>query len=288
MPADVRSLARDTLSSFSRHGGRMLAAAVAFSSLLSVAPLLDIALQVAGVMTSEDAARAAVVADLARWLGAEGARTVGALLDRAQSGGGGASLLSGVVLAYASTRLFSQLKRALDHMWDVQPLSAEGLRGKAWKQLRKRAAAFAMVIVVGLMIVLVVAGKALLSAAAETIGGPPAGLAWRIGQEMCEELVSVATATLLFAIVFKVMPDAKLSWRDTWIGAFVTAVLFSVGAALIATYLGHKALESTYGAAASIVMLLLWVHYSAQAFFVGAAFTAVYAESRGRRIERRE
>lgn len=283
--ARVRDLARETLRSFSRHGGRMLAAAVAFSALLSVAPLLVIALHVAGALASEAAAREAIHADLTHWLGAEGAGTVSGLLDRARSAGAGsASLLSGIVLAYASTRLFSQLKRALEHMWDIEPISAEGLRGEAWKQLRKRAVAFAMVIAVGLIIVVVLAAKTGLSAAEETLETLHPGIAYQVAEEICEELVSIGTTTILFALVFKVLPDAALSWRDAWIGAFVTAVLFSVGAALIGMYVGHKALDSTYGAAASVVMLLLWVHYSAQVFFLGAAFTGVYAAARGRRI----
>lgn len=282
MLADARAIARETLRSFSRHGGRMLAAAVAFSSLLSVAPLLVIALQVAGLATSQAAARAALAQDLTRWIGEDGARTVALLLDRVQSTHAGrASAASALILAYASTRLFSQLKRALDHMWDVQPRSGEGFRGKAWKQLRKRALAFAMVLLVGVVLVALVLAKALLAAAAETIGGPFAGVAWRIG----ELALSLATTTALFAMVFKVMPDARLAWRDAWVGALVTALLFTLGAALIGIYLGHKALAATYGAAASIVMLLLWVHYSAQVFFVGAAFTAVFAARRGRPIE---
>jgi membrane protein len=197
-----------------------------------------------------------------------------------QASDGGTSLLSAGVLAYASTRLFSQLKRALDQMWDIETRSGEGLRGKAWKQLRKRALAFVMVLFVGVMIVLLVALKAVLAAATTAIGGPLAGAAWQMG----EIVLSLATTTLLFAMVFKVMPDAHLAWRDAWAGAFVTAVLFSIGAVLIGLYVGHKGLASTYGAAASIVMLLLWVHYSAQVFFVGAAFTAVLAEKRGRPI----
>ena len=260
----------------------MLAAAVAFSSLLSVAPLLVIALHVAGLATSEDAARASVTQDLGRLIGDDGARTIALLLDRAEQNqaAGWASALSGLVLVYASTRLFSQLKRALNHMWDVQARSGEGLGGKAMKQLRKRAIAFLMVLFVGLVIVILVLVKAILAVAAGALGGALSVIAWRAG----ELVLSLGTTTLLFAMVFKVMPDVELAWRDAWAGALLTAILFAIGATLIALYLGHKALGAMYGAAGSIVMLLLWAHYSAQVFFIGAAFTGVYAAKNGRAI----
>jgi len=260
----------------------MLAAAVAFSSLLSVAPVLVIALHVAGLAIGEERARAAVLKDLARWIGASGARTLGILLEHAREdrGAGWASLLSGAVLVYASTRLFSQLKRALNHMWDVQARSGAGLRGKAWKQIRKRALAFALVLFVGVIIVGVVVAKTLLVSATAAFGGAAAGLPWQV----FETAVSLAATTLLFAVVFKVLPDARMAWRDAWQGALVTAGLFSVGALLIGLYLGHKALDSMYGPAGSVVMLLLWVHYSAQVFFLGAALTGELARRRGRPI----
>jgi membrane protein len=223
-----------------------------------------------------------VAEDLARWLGADGARTLVDLVarTRVEDDGSLSSVVGGAILVYASTRLFSQLKRALNHMWDVQARAGDGLRGKAWKQLRKRGLALAMVVFVGLVIVAVVIAKAVLAQATQTLGdaGP---LAWRAG----ESVVSLAATTLLFAMVFRVLPDARIAWRDAWRGALVTAVLFSVGATLIGLYLGHRAIAARYGAAGSIVMLLLWVHYSAQVFFFGAALTGELARRSGRPIE---
>ena len=260
----------------------MLAAAVAFSSLLSVAPVLVIALHVAGLATGEERARAAVAHDLAAWIGDDGARTLGLLIDRtrAEHAAGWASATSLLVLAYASTRLFSQLKRALNHIWDVQARPGEGLQGKAWKQLRKRALSFVMVLFVGVVIVGVVVLEALLASATRALGGEEARAAWQAG----EALVSLGATALLFAMVFKLMPDAKIAWRDAWVGALVTAALFSVGAVVIGLYLGHKALDAMYGPAGSVVMLLLWVHYSAQVFFLGAALTGELARRAGREI----
>ena len=276
---DVRALARDALRSYSRHGGRMLAAAVAFSSLLSIAPLLLIALRVAALATGDDRARTAVMLDLGRWIGDDGTRTISVCSTALRRTRGSVSLLGVVVFVYASTRLFSQLKRALNHMWDVQARSGQGLGGKVWKQVRKRGLALLMVLFVGVIIVAVVLAKTILSRAAEALGDEAALLAWRIGEAM----VSLAATTLLFAMVFKVLPDARIAWRDAWRGALVTAVLFSIGTMIIAWYLGRKALDAQYGPAGSIVMLP-WVHYSAQVFF-GAAATGELARRDGRAIE---
>jgi membrane protein len=278
-------LAKETLRSYSRHGGRMLAAAVAFSSLLSVAPLLVIALHVAGAATGEERARASLLYELSRWVGADGAETVRSLLDRVnEERSHAASVASGAVLVYGSTRLFSQLKRALNVMWDIQARSGEGLRGKVWKQLRKRAIAFLMVLGVGVVVVGVVVAETVLSTAAGALGSESAQVVWRAG----EMLLSLACTTLLFGATFKVLPDAEIAWRDAWRGALVTGVLFSVGAYLIGLYLGHKALSAMYGAAGSVVMLLLWVSYSAQVFFLGAAWTGELARASGRPIEPNE
>jgi membrane protein len=282
--ASARELARDTFRSYSRHGGRMLAAAVAFSSLLSVAPLLVIALHVAGLATGEERARASLSRELAQWIGDDGAATLTLLIDgaRRSHARGWASVTSLLVLAYASTRLFSQLKRALNHMWDVQARSAKGVRGKAWKQLRKRGLAFGMVLFVGAMMIGIVVLKALLASATARFGGGEAPLALRVS----EALISLGATALLFALIFKVMPDATIAWRDAGLGALVTSALFSIGTVLIGLYLGHKSrdADAIYGPAGAVVMLLLWVHYSAQVFFLGAALTGELARRSGREI----
>ena len=261
----------------------MLAAAVAFSSLLSIAPLLYIALGVAGMTVGSERGRSTVLEDLSRWIGADGAQTILGLLERANDTkrSGLASAIGGVVLIYASTRLFSQMKRALNHMWDVHARPGRGLRGKVWKQLRKRGFALLMVVFVGVLIMSNVVMKTVLAVSVDQVGGGVAHLLFRIG----ESIVSIVTTTLMFGALFKVLPDAKLAWHDAWRGAFVTALLFSLGTTLIGLYLGHKALDVLYGPGGSIVMLLLWVHYSAQVFFFGAALTGELARRRGQPIE---
>jgi membrane protein len=283
MLAALRGLLADAARSYSRHAGRMLAGAVAFSSLLSIAPLLYIALGVAGMAIGADAGRASVQDDLGRWIGDDGAATIFSLLERASDvhRSGVASVIGGVVLVYASTRLFSQMKRALNHMWDVHAKSGRGVRGKVWKQVRKRGLALLMVMFVGVLIIAAVTVKTIIAASTHELGGDAA----RVVLHIAAWLVSLATTTLMFAAIYKALPDARIAWHDAWRGAFVTAALFSIGTTVIGLYLGHKTLDVLYGPGGSIVMLLLWVHYSAQVFFFGAAVTGELARRRGHPIE---
>lgn len=264
----------------------MLASAVAFSALLSIAPLLYIALGLAGFVIGTDLGRASVMQDLARWIGEDGATTIFALLDRASSAqrSGFAHLLGLIVLVYASTRLFSQMKRALDQMWEISPKSGRGLKGKGSLQLKRRGLSLLLVVFVGALIIGVVIVKTILAASTHILDDTLGHAILRAG----EMVISLVTTTLMFAALFKVLPDAKLAWRDAWRGALVTSVLFSVGATLIGLYLGHKALGVAYGPGESIVLLLLWVHYSAQVFFFGAAVTGELARRRGHPIEPNE
>jgi membrane protein len=259
----------------------MLASAVAFSSLLSIAPMLFIALGVASVAVGD--AHASVQHDLARWIGADGAETVFALLERTSlhRHSGAASVIGGIVLLYAATRLFSQMKRALNHMWDVHSKSGRGARGKAWKQLRKRGIALLLVVFVGVLMIAVVIAKTVLAGTDRLLGDTDAIVVAHGG----EAIISLATTTLMFAALFKVLPDARIAWRDAWRGALVTAALFAIGTTLISLYLGHKTLDILYGPGGSLVLILLWVHYSAQVFFFGAAVTGELARRRGAAIE---
>ncbi len=261
----------------------MLAGAVAFSSLLSIAPLLFIALGIAAIAIGDERGHASVMHDLARWIGDDGAATIFSLLARANEHGHSAiaSVIGAVVLAYASTRLFSQMKRALNHMWDVHARSGKGVGGKLWKQVRKRGLALLMVGFLGVVIVVVVLVKVVLAAATDRFGATAAPLLFHLG----EIVVSLATTTLMFAAIFRLLPDARIAWHDAWRGALVTAVLFSIGTTIIGLYLGHKALDVLYGPGGSLVMVLLWVHYSAQVFFFGAAVTGELARRRGHPIE---
>jgi membrane protein len=277
-----RALVTAALGSYSRHSGRMLASAVAFSALLSIAPLLFIALGVASPAVGNATGRASVQHDLGRWIGVESAQTIMSLLDHARVTGRSviASVVGVVVLAYASTRLFSQMKRALNHMWDVHTKSGTGWREHLVTQARKRGLALLLVVFVGVLIIAVVAVKTMLAVSLHLLPDGEERALWRAGEMM----VSLGTTTLMFAALFKTLPDAKLAWRDAWRGALVTSIFFSVGTTVVSLYLGHKTLDVLYGPGGSLVLLLLWVEYSAQVFFLGAALTGELARRRGSAI----
>jgi membrane protein len=262
----------------------MLASAVAFSALLSIAPILLVALAIASHVVGDDRGRASVMEDLAKWVGEGGAQTIDAMLSRAASTerAGIASVVGFVVLLYASTRLFSTMKRALDQMWDVDPPASVGFTQKLWRQLHKRGLALAYVVLLAILISAAVLAKTAVLHAGERLGG---GAVTQVVVWIGELAVSVTVMTVMFTILFKVLPDVRLAWHDAWRGALVTAVLFQLGTTLIALYLGHKSLDVLYGPGGGIVLLLLWVHYSAQVFFLGAAITGELARRAGRPIQ---
>ncbi len=282
IPLPLREIGRDTFAVFSRHGGRVLGGAIAFYALLSVAPLLLIALHVAGLLTNEDAARTALVHDMTRWIGADGARTLASLLDRVQHSRSGplSTVFGGALLIYAATRLFSALEFALHQMWEVHAKSGVGFRGKALRQLRKRSLAFVLVVLIGIILVALVVEKSVLAAASHLFDDRVPGIV-HVG----EGLASFVITTGLFAAIFRVLPEVRMRSRDLLFGALVTSLLFTLGTSLVGLYIAHKGTSSTFGAAGSIVVLLLWVHYSAQIFFLGVAFTSVWAKRKGHPIE---
>jgi membrane protein len=282
-PAKWSETLRATWRTFSDRNGRLFAGAIAFYALLSIVPTFVIALRLAGLATNEAVARRTLLDNVARWVGASGSETIGNMLSAAERGGAekSASIASTLVLLYASTRLFSQLTRALNMMWDVKKPSAHDLRAKAFREARKRGAGFLMIGGVGLLLTLLVVAKIALATAQNTLDPSlAAGPLW----PLFESFFSYVTCAALFAAVFWVLPNARLATRDLLLGAAVTAALFSVGATLISMYVARKGSHSVYGAATSVVLLLLWVHYSAQVFFLGAAFTATHARAQGRPI----
>lgn len=278
----LRAVLRASLRSWSDAGARLLSGAVAFYALLSLVPIFMLAIRIAGVATDEDTARLALLQNLARWIGQNGADTVGALLASAtRAASRGHWSIELIVLGYAASRLFAVLQRALHMLWDVPFHSPERLKDKVVTQARRRALALALIVVVGLILGALVLWNAL-AAYAHHLLGPHPGLL-----RVSSAAFSFALTVALFAAIFKVLPEARVSARDAAFGGVVTAALFSAGAALVGLYVHHKATDSFFGAASSLVMLLLWVNYSAQVFFLGAAFTGAHARLRGSGIHPR-
>ncbi len=289
-PDDARpdgrgSMFREILTGYSQDRGALMAAALAFYALLSIAPVLLLAVAIAGLVYGEDTARAQVVFALETELGPAAAAVVSALLEGVSDRGEGlvATVISGAAILYAASRLFVQLQAALNQIWNVTPRPARHLRGAVVGVVAKRLVSFVLIVLIGLLLVALILSEASLRAAELRFGQalPASEVLFRAASF----LVSIGLATVLFAVVFKVLPDVRIAWRDVWRGAFVSAVLFALGKLLIGLWLAHVSVGSVYGAAGSFFVLMLWLYYSSQVFFFGAELTQVWARRHGGGLE---
>lgn len=268
-------LTKATFSDWSEDNATRLAAALAYYAIFSLAPLLIIAIAVAGFVWSEQAATEQVQQRIRDYVGPQAAPAVTTMIQNAGQRGSGiiATVLGVGFLILGATAVFAELQSSLNTIWEVQA-KAEGV----WGVVRRRFLSFLMVLFIGLLLLSLLVASAVVNAAMGLIGMP-------ILTRVVDWIVSIGIATALFAFVFKVLPDVKIRWQAVWIGALVTAVLFTLGKFLIGLYLGRSSVSSVFGAAGSLVALLVWVYYSAQIVFLGAEFTQVYARWSGERIE---
>ncbi len=273
----MREILVATWTTFSRRGGRLLGGAIAFYAMLSTAPLLVMALYVAGFVTSEKLARDALLEGMGRYVGASGASTLGGLISRVERPGAGwHGILAGAVLVYASTRLFSELESSLDHLWELPEPPSQSFLENVRREVVRRAFNFVLVLATGLILIVLVVMKLTYEVIATKLH-LSIGMGWRA----TEAVASVFVCTVLFATIFRLLPSASFPFRHALLGGAVTAALFSAGAYGISAYLSYSPVAATYGDAASMVVLLLWVHYSAQIFLFGAAFTGEWVKRHG-------
>ncbi len=275
------SLLKQTVAEWQRDKVSRLAAALAYYTTFSLAPVLVIAIAVASFLFEQSTVQTRIVEQLQGLLGDNGAELVTEMLtgSQAQSDSGfWATIISVVLLIVGASGLFVQLQDALNTVWNVVPKKDEGLR----KLVRDRFLSFGMVLVIGFLLLVSLMLSAVLSAVSGMFGDVLPGFAW--GWQLLNAAVSFGVITLLFGLIYKILPDAEISWGDIWIGAAMTALLFTIGKALIGLYLGNSSVASAYGAAGSFVVLLLWIYYSAQILLFGAEFTQVYANRFGSRI----
>jgi membrane protein len=260
-------------------GGEPLVAAgaLAFFTMLSLAPLLTVALAIAGALFGEDAAAARVTAIVERAVSPGAAATVGAALESAgrSDATGLAALLGFATLLLGATAVFGQLQAALNKVWDVRP---DPQRGAIRGVLTQRLLSFGLVVAAGVVLGLALLASAVLNALQELA---PDAVAWPGLWQAVHVAVSLALTALLFGAVYKVLPDAEIAWSDAIVGAAVTAVLFALGQIAISIYLGRASVGSAYGAAGSLVALLVWIYYSALVFLYGAELTQVWATQHG-------
>mgnify|MGYP003678756058 CR=1 FL=1 len=274
-------LLKETFSEFMEDKAMRLSAALAYYSVFSLAPLLLIAISIAGAIFGEDAARGAIEEQLTGTVGRESAVAVQGMLQSAVRDGdsGIMGLVGFVILLITASGVFAQLKDAMNTVWGLEKKPGLGIKGL----VKGRVVALSMVFGIGFILLVSLVISAAIAAATKWLGDalPIPGFLFQI----LSFAISIGVVTLLFAMIFKVLPDAKVQWRDVWIGALLTAILFSIGKLLLSLYLGREGAASAYGAAGALILLLSWVYYSANILLLGAEFTQVYARHRGRNIQ---
>jgi membrane protein len=271
----VWSLFREAVEAWSEDYAPSMGAALAYYTLFSIAPLLLIVIGVAGLAFGDDAARGEIFGQLTDLMGPEGAAAVERLLAQADKPQGGAiaTATGFVMMLIGATTVFGELQDALDRIWRAP---ARKTASGWWSLVRSRVLSFGMILGIAFLLMVSLVVSAALSAFGKFWG------------TALEGAMSFAIVTVLFALIYKLIPRVQVRWRDVWIGAAVTAALFAVGKLLIGLYLGRSTVASAFGAAGSLVVMMLWVYYSAQIFLLGAEFTWVYAHTYGsRRGERR-
>jgi len=256
-----------------------LAAALAYYTIFSLAPMLVIAIAVAGFVWQADAVEAQVMRQIQGLVGEEGAAFVADLLKSASNPAEGiiATIVGIITLLFGALGVFNELHNSLNVIWEVKPDKQEGFWQTVKKAIIDRFLSFTMVLGIGFMLLVSLVVSAGLSATQEVLGN-----AFPIPEFLLQLLnlvISIVVITVLFAMIYKYLPDVEIPWRYVWPGAFFTAILFSVGKMLIGIYLGNSAVASSFGAAGSLVLLLIWIYYSAQILFFGAEFTQVYANT---------
>ena len=281
----VYSLFREAVEAWIEDYAPSMGAALAYYTLFSVAPLLLIVIGVAGLVFGDDAARGEIFGQLRSLMGDEGAAAVERLLASADKPEGGAlATLTGMtMLLLGAMTVFGELQNALDRIWRAP---ARKHASGWWNLLRSRLLSFGMILGIAFLLMVSLVVSALVSALGKLWGPSLAG--WENAAHWIDLLVSFAMVTVLFAMIYKLIPRVRIRWRDVWIGAAVTAALFAVGKFVIGLYLGKSSVASAFGAAGSLVVMMVWVYYSAQIFLLGAEFTWIYAHTYGsRRGERR-
>ncbi|GEC17615.1 YihY/virulence factor BrkB family protein [Nitrobacter winogradskyi] len=266
---------KQAASDWSSHKDARQGAALAYYSVFSLGPIIVIAVAVAGLLFGHDAATAQVMSSIKNMLGDNGAKAVEAMLAGANRPTAGlvASILGLGALLFAAIGVVVQLKDALNVVWEVEQSKESGL----WHFARNYLLSFAAVLSLGfLLLVSLLVSAGLAAAGKHASAYLPEGVL-----HIVTMLVSFVVVMVLFAMMFKWLPDVSVDWRDVWLGAFLTAVFFEIGKAGIGFYIGKQGLESTYGAAASIVVVLIWVYYTSQIILMGAEVTHSYATQNG-------
>ncbi|MCW1883572.1 YihY/virulence factor BrkB family protein [Luteolibacter flavescens] len=281
--ASIFALLKETAEGFIEDEGLRLSAALAYYSAFALAPLLLIVLSIAGLVFGDDAVSGMLYDEIRRDLGHSGAAVLEDMVAHARDPQQGVvmSLVGLVVLLFGAAGLFGQLQSALNAMWNVPPRKGHGVRNF----VKSRFLSFSMVLGTGFLLLVSMVVSTMLHAVGSKVGqiaNVPAPIWAAVGG-----VISFALIALLFAAIFKVLPDVVIRWRDVWTGAIFTSGLFAVGKSLIGWYLGREAMASSYGSAGSLIVVLSWLYYSSAILLFGAEFTQVQARAAGREIKAR-
>lgn len=275
---ELKNLIFSTFQKWSDHNAPRLGASLAFYMLLSMAPLMIMLVTICGLVFSEETARQAILVQVREMAGSAGERTVGMLMQNAAQPKSGVlpTIVATVTLLLGASGVFLELRDSLNTIWEVPKRKGSAIQAMVWQRL----VSFGMVLAVGLLLVVSLLLSAALTVAENFFFGLiPVNVA--LLSEIANFLVPLVAISGLFALIFKFLPEVPVAWRDVVVGAFATAVMFSIGKAVLAYYLGTVGVGSTYGAAGSLVAFVVWVYYSAQIFFFGAEFTKNYADCFG-------
>jgi membrane protein len=282
----VLGLLKDTFNDWLEDGALRLSAALAYYSIFSIAPLLVICLGIVGWvggMLGPDTIDKYVYGELGHMVGAKSADVIKSMVVSASKPGAGkmATIIGFAVLLFGASGVFGQLKDALNTIWEVKTKSGLGIKGF----IRQRVLSFGMVLVIGFLLLVSLVLSTVIAGFTKMVATvvPFPWLFAPLGI-----LLSVAIISVLFALIFKVLPDATVEWRQVWVGAIVTAILFEIGKFFLGMYLGREGASSSYGAAGAVVLVLLWVYYGSCIIFFGAEFTQVYAKAMGEEIRPNE
>ena len=279
-PPMMWRLMKDAASDWSRDRAPRLGAALAYYTVFSLVPFLVVVIAVIGLVFGEVAAQSAILSQIAELVGEQTAAAIKDMIQRANQPSTGlfATAVAVATLLIGASGVFGQLQDALNTVWGVEPKEGRGV----WGFIKDRFLSFVAVLGTGFLLLVSLILSSALAAFGKWFGGllplPEAVL------QLMNFALSFLVVTGLFALIFKVLPDAKVAWRDVWIGAALTSALFTIGKFALGVYLGKSNVASAYGAAGSLVLVLLWVYYSAQILLYGAEFTQVYANRIGERI----
>lgn len=276
------NLFKESFKEWKEDDALQLGAALAYYTIFSIAPLLLIVIAVAGFVWGREAVQGQIVGQVDQLIGKQGGVAIQTMIANAAKQGQGSGVLATIIAAltalFGATGVFAELQKALNKIWNVEPKPGAGVMAF----VKTRVASFGMILGIGFLLLVSLVISAGLSAVNTWMTGllPGAEVLFTV----LNFVVSLALITLLFAMIYRFLPDVRIAWRDVWMGAFFTALLFTAGKFLIGLYLGRSSVASVFGAAGSLVIVLLWIYYSTQILFFGAEMTQVYARMRGAQI----